>query len=138
MDNALAHTDVGRGLPVVLLHAFPLNRTMWEPQIATLFGECRCIVPDLRGFGESPSGGPYTMDRYADDVVALLDALQIEQAVIGGLSMGGYVAFNRWGRHRSRVRALLWATTRAAADTPEGRQKRSALITLARTDGAGA
>jgi pimeloyl-ACP methyl ester carboxylesterase len=136
VDNALAHADVGRGLPVVLLHAFPLNRTMWEPQIATLFGECRCIVPDLRGFGESPAGGPYSMDRFADDVVALLDALQIPQAVIGGLSMGGYVAFNIWRRHRARVRALLLADTRAAADTAEGRQKRGELIALAKSDGA--
>lgn len=138
VDDALAHADVGRGLPVVLLHAFPLNRTMWEPQIATLFGECRCIVPDMRGFGESPASGPYSMDRYADDVVALLDALQIPQAVIGGLSMGGYVAFNIWRRHRARVRALLLADTRAAADTPEGRQKRGELIALAKRDGAAA
>lgn len=78
------------------------------------------------------------MDRYADDVVALLDALQIPQAVIGGLSMGGYVAFNIWRRHRARVRALLLADTRAAADTPEGRQKRGELIALAKRDGAAA
>src|SRR3954470_9322054 len=96
----LAHADVGSGLPVVLLHAFPLNRSMWEPQIAALFGECRCIVPDLRGFGDSPKSGPYSMDVYADDLIALLDALQVEQAVIGGLSMGGYVAFNLVRRYR--------------------------------------
>jgi pimeloyl-ACP methyl ester carboxylesterase len=138
VDEALAHADVGHGLPVVLLHAFPLNRTIWEPQIATLFGECRCIVPDLRGFGESLVGGPYSMDRYADDVVALLDALQIDKAVIGGLSMGGYVAFNIWRRHRSRVRALLLADTRAAADTPEAKQKRADLIAIAKSEGANA
>src|SRR6185436_12108198 len=103
-DDALAHADVGRGLPVVLLHAFPLNRSMWEPQIAALFGECRCIVPDLRGFGDSPRGGPFTMDRYADDVAALLDALQVDRAVVAGLSMGGYVALALWRRHRKRVR----------------------------------
>jgi pimeloyl-ACP methyl ester carboxylesterase len=138
VDNALAHADVGRGLPVVLLHAFPLNRSMWEPQIAALFGECRCIVPDLRGFGDSPRSGPYSMDAYADDVVSLLDALQIELAVIGGLSMGGYVAFNIWRRYRSRVRALLLADTRAAADTPEGRAKRDELIALAQREGSAA
>jgi 3-oxoadipate enol-lactonase len=137
-DNALAHADVGNGLPVVLLHAFPLNRMMWEPQIAALFGECRCIVPDLRGFGDSPKSGPYSMDVMADDVVALLDALQIERAVVGGLSMGGYVALNLLRRYRPRVRALLLADTRAPADTPEARQKRDELIALARREGAGA
>src|SRR4051794_14087645 len=97
-DDALAYADVGHGLGVVLLHAFPLRRTMWEPQIAALFGECRCITPDLRGFGDSPVTGPYSMDRYADDVVALMDALQLDRAVVGGLSMGGYVALALWRR----------------------------------------
>lgn len=138
IDDALAHGDVGRGLPVVLLHAFPLNRSMWEPQIAALFGECRCIVPDLRGFGDSPQGGPYTMDRYADDVAALLDALQIEQAVVAGLSMGGYVAFALLRRHRKRIRALVLSDTRATADTPEAAQKRLDLIEVARTQGVDA
>ena len=138
MDNALAHADVGRGLPVVLLHAFPLNRMMWEPQIAALFGECRCIVPDLRGFGDSPKSGPYSMDVFGDDVVALLDALQIEQAVVAGLSMGGYVAFNILRRYRHRVRALVLADTRAGADTPEGLRKRDELIAIAKAQGAAA
>lgn len=134
--NALAHADVGRGLPVVLLHAFPLNRMMWEPQIAALFGECRCIAPDLRGFGDSPRSGPYSMDQYADDVVALLDALQIERAVVGGLSMGGYVALALWRRHRKRIRALVLADTRSGADTDEAKQKRGELIALARSEGS--
>jgi pimeloyl-ACP methyl ester carboxylesterase len=134
----LAHVDVGHGLPVVLLHAFPLNRSMWEPQVAALFGECRCIVPDLRGFGDSTRDGPYSMDRYADDVIEILDTLQIERAVVGGLSMGGYVALAIHRRHRDRVRALMLADTRAAADTAEGRAKRNELIALARTSGASA
>jgi 3-oxoadipate enol-lactonase len=138
LDDALAHADVGHGLPVVLLHAFPLNRGMWEPQIAALFGECRCIAPDLRGFGDSPKSGPYTMDRHADDVVALLDALQIEKAVVAGLSMGGYVALAMWRRHRGRVRALVLADTRSTADTDEAKQKRDDLIAVARRDGASA
>ena len=137
-ENALAHADVGRGLPVVLLHAFPLNRMMWEPQIAALFGECRCIAPDLRGFGDSPRSGPYSIDQYADDVVALLDALQIERAVVGGLSMGGYVALALWRRHRKRIRALVLADTRSGADTDEGKQKRGELIALAQSEGSAA
>lgn len=138
IDDALAHIDVGHGLPVVLLHAFPLNRSMWEAQVAALLGECRCIVPDLRGFGDSPATGPYTMDRYADDVAALLDALQIERAVIGGLSMGGYVALALWRRHRHLVRALILADTRASADTPEAAAKRLELIGIAKKQGIAA
>jgi 3-oxoadipate enol-lactonase len=138
IDDALAHTDVGRGLPVVLLHAFPLNRSMWEPQIAALLGECRCIAPDLRGVGDSPRSGPYTMDRYADDVAALLDALQIERAVVAGLSMGGYVALALWRRHPKRIRALVLSDTRATADTAEAAQKRLDLIEVARTHGVDA
>src|SRR3954470_7875410 len=136
--QVLAHADVGHGLPVVLLHAFPLNRSMWEPQVAALFGECRCIVPDLRGFGDSTRDGPYTMNRYADDVIGILDALQIEQAVIGGLFMGGYVALATYRRHRHRVRALMLADTRASADTAEARAKRNELIALANAAGAAA
>lgn len=78
------------------------------------------------------------MDGFADDVIALLDALQIDRAVVGGLSMGGYVALNIFRRYRQRVRALLLADTRAAADTPEGLQKRDELIALARAEGAAA
>jgi pimeloyl-ACP methyl ester carboxylesterase len=137
-EALLSHVDVGHGLPVVLLHAFPLNRSMWEPQVAALFGECRCIVPDLRGFGDSTRDGPYSMERYADDVVAILDTLQIGQAVIGGLSMGGYVALATYRRHRHRVRALMLADTRAAADTEEGQAKRNELIALAKSGGAAA
>lgn len=137
-EDALAHIDVGRGLPVVLLHAFPLNRSMWEPQIAALFGECRCVVPDLRGFGDSPTSGPYTMDRYADDVATLLGALQIDRAVVAGLSMGGYVALSLWRRHRKLIRALVLADTRAGADTAEGSQKRLDMIALGRSEGVDA
>jgi len=138
LEDGLAYADVGRGLPVVLLHAFPLSRTMWEPQIAALFGECRCVVPDLRGFGDSPMHGPYSMDRYADDVAAVLASQQIDRAVVAGLSMGGYVALELWRRHRHLVRALVLADTRATADTPEAATRRLELATLARTDGVDA
>jgi len=138
MDDTLAHVDVGHGLPVVLLHAFPLNHTMWEPQMAALFGECRCIAPDFRGFGDSASEGPYSMRQFADDVANLLDVLQIDRAVICGLSMGGYIALAMIRHHRARVRALVLADTRAAADDDERRRKRVELIQLARTQGIGA
>lgn len=136
VDNAeIAFDDIGSGLPVVFLHAFPLNRTMWEPQIGALVAEARCIAIDFRGFGESTAAPPYTMDRFADDVVAVLDALSIERAVIVGLSMGGYVAFALWRRHRDRVRALVLADTRATADSEQGLEKRRETIRIAETQG---
>jgi 3-oxoadipate enol-lactonase len=135
-DTEIAYDDVGSGLPVVFLHAFPLNRTMWDPQIGALVAECRCIAIDLRGLGESKAGEPYTMDRYADDVIGVLDTLQIERAVVVGLSMGGYVAFALWRRHRQRVRALVLADTRATADTVEAAERRHVLIEVAETQGS--
>src|SRR6185369_28860 len=113
-DAGIAYDDVGSGLPVVFLHAFPLNRTMWDPQVGALVAECRCIPIDMRGLGDSAAAPPYSMDRYADDVAGVLDVLQIERAVVCGLSMGGYVAFALWRRHRERVRALVLADTQIA------------------------
>ena len=134
----LAWDDVGTGVPIVFLHGFPLDRTFWKPQLSALLGQARCIAPDLRGFGDTTPAAPFSMDQYADDVVALLDHLGIDRAVIAGLSMGGYVAFALWRRHRQRVRALILADTRANADTAEGLEKRRALLEVARREGSGA
>lgn len=132
----IAYDDIGSGLPVVFLHAFPLNRTMWEPQVGALVGECRCIPIDFRGTGDSAIAPPYSMDRYADDVAGVLDALQIERAVVIALSMGGYAAFSLWRRHRARIRGLVLADTRATADTIEDVAKRRALIEVAEEQGS--
>ena len=134
----IAYDDVGSGPPIAFIHGFPHNRSLWSPQLGGLVDRARCIAPDLRGFGESSRHGPYTIDQYADDVAMLLKELGIEHAVVIGLSMGGYVAFALWRRHRALVRALVLADTRAGADSDEGRTKRRALIDLARTRGSGA
>jgi 3-oxoadipate enol-lactonase len=132
----LAYSDTGAGRPVVLLvHGFPLNRSMWDPQLGSLKAlGARVIAPDLRGFGASEAGppGPLTMEQHADDLVALLDALDISEPVAHvGLSMGGYVGFALWRRHPERMAAFVIADSRAAADTPEGRQSRQELATKA-------
>ncbi len=134
----IAYDDVGTGLPIVFIHGFPHNRTLWAPQLGGLMARARCVAPDLRGFGESEIHGPYTMDSYADDVVAVLDSLQIDRAVIAGLSMGGYVAFALWRRYRERVRALILADTRPGADTEETTARRREMIGIARAKGSGA
>jgi pimeloyl-ACP methyl ester carboxylesterase len=134
----IGYDDIGEGTPVVFLHAFPLNRTMWAPQTSALAAEWRCIAIDFRGFGESAPAGPFTIDRYADDVGELLGEIGVRRAIVVGLSMGGYVAFALWRRHAPRVRALVLADTRAGADSPETRERRLELMALARSAGAAA
>lgn len=135
----LAWTETGDGPPLVLIHGFPLDGAMWDAQVAALSARVRLIVPDLRGFGGSaPSAGLLRIETFADDVRALLDHLRIDRAVIGGLSMGGYVAFAFQRLHPERTRALLLCDTKAAADTPEAREGRAAMIRLVRAQGVAA
>lgn len=111
---------------------------MWAPQTSALADAFRCITVDTRGFGESSATPPFTIDRYADDVIAVLDLLGVATAAMVGLSMGGYIAFALWRRAPHRVSALVLADTRAGVDTPETRQRRHELIALARNDGPAA
>src|SRR5215211_2120312 len=121
----IAYTDAGSGDPIVLIHGYPFNRTLWTEQIEALSSSYRVIAPDLRGFGETDSSpGPATMNRMAQDVAQLMDHLEIPRAVIGGLSMGGYVVLAFYKQFASRVRALILADTRAQADTEEAKQTR--------------
>jgi pimeloyl-ACP methyl ester carboxylesterase len=121
----LAYTDKGTGFPLVFLHAFPLNRTMWAPQEAGLSPQFRVVAPDLRGHGESDAPlWHYSLDQAADDVRGLLDHLAIRQAVFVGLSMGGYILFAFYRKYADRVKGLVLADTRAQADTAEGREGR--------------
>lgn len=122
---SLAYSDQGTGLPIVLLHAFPLNRTMWAAQEKALSLHFRVITIDLRGHGESDAPlWHYTLDQAADDVRALLDHRSIQQAVFAGLSMGGYILFAFYRKYADRVKGMVLADTRAQADTPEGKEGR--------------
>lgn len=122
---SLDYRDGGSGLPVIFIHAFPLNQTMWDDQVAALQNHCRTITLDLRGFGLSDAPpGPYSMDQMAADVRGLLSILNIDQAVIVGLSMGGYIALAFYRNYPDAVRAMVLADTRASADTHEARQRR--------------
>src|SRR5215204_2441428 len=121
----MVYTDAGAGDPVVLIHGYPFNRSLWNEQVAALSSSYRVIAPDLRGFGETESSaGTVTMNRMAEDVALLLEHLEIPLAAFGGLSMGGYVALAFYKQFPSRVRALILADTRAQADTEEAKQTR--------------
>jgi pimeloyl-ACP methyl ester carboxylesterase len=129
--------EAGEGWPVVLLHGFPLSAGMWRPQLEAVPSGWRLIAPGLRGFSDGPPvDRPVSMDEYASDVRALLDALEIDRAVIGGVSMGGYITFALFRQEPTRFTAMVLADTRAQADTPAGRDARRQMRTLVERDGA--
>ncbi|WP_020586072.1 alpha/beta fold hydrolase [Desulfobacter curvatus] len=126
----LAYDEAGKGPAVLLIHGFPLCRQMWRPQVQALAAAgFRAVVPDLRGFGESEPGTEVgSTDLLADDLIALLDHLGIERAVVGGMSMGGYVMLNLLARYPERFSAACFIVTRADADDETARGKRNHLI----------
>jgi 3-oxoadipate enol-lactonase len=132
----MGYRDEGDGVPLVLVHGFPLSGAMWQPQISALSARYRVIAPDLRGFGASTFGeGVDSLDQYADDLLALLDHLDVRQVALAGLSMGGYIAFALLRRAADRVSALVLADTKAAADSDEARQKREQNARMVETRG---
>lgn len=120
----IVYDDAGSGDAVVLLHGYPFNRSLWREQVEVLSQSHRVIAPDLRGHGESEVA-PATMEAMARDAEALMTILGVSQAVVGGLSMGGYVTLAFYRLFPQRVRALVLADTRASADTDEGKQTRA-------------
>ena len=108
---------------LLLLHAWPLDARMWEPQVQALSPGPSVVAPSHPGFGGTPAAGPVmTMEACADNALAALDAAGIERALVCGLSVGGYVTFELWRRARERFLGMVLANTRAVADTPEGAQ----------------
>jgi pimeloyl-ACP methyl ester carboxylesterase len=137
--RTMRYLDAGSGWPVVLIHAFPLNADMWRPQLERVPEGWRFIAPDMRGFGPDAAGdsGRVTLDDMAADVAALLDSLGIDPAVIGGLSMGGYITLAMFRRAPERFSGMILADTKAQADTPEALEGRRRMIALAREEGPG-
>ncbi|GAA0367760.1 alpha/beta hydrolase [Microbispora corallina] len=130
--------SAGSGLPVVLLHAFPLSSAMWLAQREALAPVCRVITPDLRGFGGSRLGDDEpSIDAMADDVAQLLDEEGVERAVVGGQSLGGYVTMALCRRHPGRVGAVILADTKAAADTETAKANRERIAEAVLRDGTG-
>jgi pimeloyl-ACP methyl ester carboxylesterase len=126
----------GSGPPVLFLHAFPLDKSMWEAQARALASTHTVVRFDARGFGGTPPGdGLLTMERIADDAAALLDHLSLSRVALVGLSMGGYAAFAFVRRHPDRLRALVLADTRTAPDSVEQRQSRAAQADRVRREG---
>ncbi len=108
--------DLGKGPAVLLIHAFPLNHAMWEPQLVPLSKTFRVLAPDIRGFGASQPATPWTMEETADELNGLLEELGIDDCAVAGVSMGGYIALSFWTEYPGRVRKLALSNTRARAD----------------------
>lgn len=115
--------DIGSGLPVVLIHGYPLNHRSWEGQF-TLSDAYRIIMPDLPGFGKSEAIRSLTMEDYADLIASMLDDKKLDKAVVMGHSMGGYIALAFAERHRNRLSALGLICSQAGADSEEGKAGR--------------
>lgn len=121
----LYYEEHGHGMPVVFLHGFPFDHSIWEPLVPLLQEETRMILPDLRGFGKSPvTDNVYSMRLLAEDIARLLDDLKIDKAVLVGHSMGGYVTLAFAQAYPNRLLGLGLIATHAAADAPERRQAR--------------
>jgi pimeloyl-ACP methyl ester carboxylesterase len=131
----MRYMDVGTGTPVVLLHAFPLDSRMWDAARSALAARARLITPDQRGFGGTPLSGAPDLALAAADVVALLDRLDLRDVVLGGCSMGGYVAMAVLRAAPERVAGLVLVDTKATADTDAARENRRAVAARAEAEG---
>ena len=116
----LAYERFGHGTPLVLIHGYPLDHTIWKQVVPLLENDYDLILPDLRGFGQSGTSRPfYSMADMAADLAALLYSLKIEKAVIAGHSMGGYIALAFARASPERVLGLGLVASQPLADTPE-------------------
>jgi len=141
----MAWLESGAGWPVLLLHGFPLRADMWRPQLDHAPQGWRFIAPDLRGFGATRArplprdgGSEATMAEYAADIGDFMDHLELDDAIVAGLSMGGYIAFEMYRQAPARFNGLVLADTRPQADTPAGREGRAAMRALLAREGPSA
>lgn len=143
-DFNMSFEERGSGLPLLLIHGYPLDRTLWQPQLEALSGHARLLALDLRGHGNSsspswdaPESHPHTMEMLAGDCAAFLDAIGVDTPIVlCGLSMGGYVSLAFQRLYPQRLAGLVLVATRAASDSPEGKAGREKSAQVARQSGA--
>ncbi|MBA3662229.1 MAG: alpha/beta hydrolase [Gammaproteobacteria bacterium] len=137
-QNKLIYSEVGKGQPLILLHAFPADQNLWLPQQEGLKNHFRVITLDLRGFGQSGAtdGQAVTMEEYADQVKQLMDQLNIKKAIIGGESMGGYVTLAFLKKYPELTEGLILSNTQSIPDTTEQQYKREATAAFVLTHGS--
>ena len=137
INEQIAHyVERGRGIPVIFIHGFPFSHRMWEPQLLALPDYFRKVAYDIRGHGESHIGdGQYSIEFFVDDLIALLDYLGIEKAVVCGLSMGGYIALRAIEREPSRFLGLVLCDTRSTPDDNKAKIQRAQSVLDVRQHG---
>jgi pimeloyl-ACP methyl ester carboxylesterase len=134
--QAINYTERGRGLPLVLVHGFPLDNRIWESQVAALSDKYRVIAPDLPGFGKSQPPRPFTLESLAETLHAFLTQIKATPCALAGLSMGGYMSFAYERKYPTTLKAFILVDTKAEADTPDGKAGRNKMIETARTQGS--
>jgi len=132
----ISYEERGRGLPLVLVHGFPLDGRIWEAQLAALSDKYRVIAPDLPGFGKSQPPKAFTMESLADSLHAFLTQIKALPCALAGLSMGGYMAFAYERKYPTDLKAFILVDTKAEADTPDGKAGRNKMIETARASGS--
>ena len=136
----VSYTDDGSpdSPPILFIHGFPFNKEMWNGQVNALRDNFRVITYDIRGHGDSDIGSAeLSIDLFADDLIGLMDGLNIEKAILCGLSMGGYIALHAIEKYPNRIQALILSDTQCAADSPEGIEKRMRAIENIEINGVG-
>ncbi len=126
-DLTVSYNDLGpEDAPVIIfIHGFPFNKSMWKQQMEALKSSYRTIAYDVRGHGNTEIGDKkFSIDLFADDLVDMMDKLNLDTAILCGLSMGGYIALNAVEKYPDRFEALILSNTQCTADTPEGIEKR--------------
>lgn len=125
--------------PIIFVHGFPFDHTMWKAQIEMLKEKYFCVAYDIRGLGESPAGdGQYTMESFVDDLALIIDELKLDKPILCGLSMGGYIALRALEKFEEKLSAVILCDTRSEADNNEGKLKRAAAIKRINTEGLAA
>jgi 3-oxoadipate enol-lactonase len=133
----MSYQELGEGnIPVVFLHGFPFDKSMWAEQLEFLKSSYRVIALDIRGYGKSiDEESEFSIEMFGDDLISFMDALYIEKAIICGLSMGGYIALNAHQRYPERFEALVLCDTQCIADPAEIKEKRLNAILDIEADG---
>lgn len=136
-DITINYNDLGEGkLPIIFIHGFPFDKSSWQPQLDYLQQYDRIITYDLRGYGKSTlNQEKISITLLADDLIKFMDALQIQKAIVCGLSMGGYILLNALNRYPKRFAAIILSDTQCIADTPEAKEKRYKNIELLESGG---
>lgn len=122
-------TGSNNSKPIIFIHGFPYDHSMWQKQIEEFGNDYFCVSYDVRGLGESPTDdGQFTMEAFVDDLEMILDGLKLEKSILCGLSMGGYISLRAVERFQNKFSALILCDTKSEADNNEGKLKRAAAI----------